>query len=357
MDWFIVMIIFLFILDGCAVTQFKEANTPFLDKIAEEGKVSLECVAIFPTATYTGHSTIITGNYPEIHGMVGNQFWDRKMKCVRNFDDYDPNKNIETPTIFDLLPFPTCAICEPVTRGASLIVEKKFFDKISLDAQNRSIFEQLKNSVSPNIQFYMVNFQGVDGYGESAGPESKKYLNCLEEVDGFLSVLKNLIHSDFVFMVTADHGMTTVNLNINLEEELRIGGFQARCIASHRCSHIYTNSNLEELEKYLRTLPFIDRVFNSTEIERVHLKHKRTGDLVVCAKKGFEFGNEKLNGSHGGATQDEILVPFIFYDVKGELSDRISLESMSLTDICPTILDLFNIKPKVKFQGKSLYKT
>ncbi|MFX1295623.1 MAG: alkaline phosphatase family protein [Promethearchaeota archaeon] len=349
------MKIFLFILDGCAITQFKEANTPFLDTIAEEGKISLECKAIFPTATYTGHSTIITGNYPERHGMVGNQFWDRQYKCIRNFDDFDPNRNIESPTIFELLPFPSCAICEPVTKGASLITEKKIFDEFPIELQNRSIFDQLKKSLSSDINFYMINFQGVDGFGESLGPQSENYLNCLEEIDGFLLELKNQLYTDFIFMITADHGMTTVNINIDLETELRNDGINARCLASHRCSHIYTDSNLEELENHLNNMLFIDKVYNLLEIERTHLKHVRTGDFVVCAKKGFEFGEKKLKGSHGGSTKDEILVPFIFYDSTNQISEKISLEFMSLLDICPTILDLFNIKTNVKFQGKSLY--
>jgi len=347
--------IFLFILDGCAVTQFEEAHTPFLDKIAEDGMISLECNAIFPTATYTGHSSIITGNYPEKHGMIGNQFWDRQNECIRNFDDFDSNENIESPTIFELLPFSTCAICEPVTRGASLIIKKKIIDALPLKIQNRTICKYLKDSYAPEIDFYMVNFQGVDGVGESEGPTSEEYLKCLEEVDKLLYSIKNQIHSDFVFIVTADHGMTTVEKNIDLERELKRNGFQVKCIASHRCSHIYSNSNIEEIENYLKSLPYIDKVFNSADIEEAHLNHERTGDLVVCAKKGFEFGEKKLNGSHGGATKDEMVVPFIVYDSKNKIIEHISLNSMSLLDICPTILDFFDIKSNVDFQGRSLY--
>ena len=134
----------MFILDGCSVAEFKKARTPFLDQIAEAGLSSFECKAIFPTATYTGHSSIITGNYPELHGLVGNQLWDRDAKCIRNFDDFNPNENIESPTIFELLPFPTCAICEPVTKGADLVVEKKKFDVLDLEIQNQSVYASLE---------------------------------------------------------------------------------------------------------------------------------------------------------------------------------------------------------------------
>ncbi len=350
------MKLFLFILDGCSAAELKAANTPFIDEISNRGKYTLECEAVFPTATYTGHSTIITGNYPEKHGMVGNQFWDRKNQCIRNFDFFDPNENIGSPTIFELLPFRTCAICEPVTKGANLIVKKKIFDEIPIKNQNLSVNKHLLKNITAKFQFYLVNFMGVDSFGETEGPKSEEYLQCLEEIDGLLLDIKNKLHSDFIFIITADHGMTTVKENIDLEEELKNDGFQVKCLASHRCSHIYVNSNLQELEKHLYSLPFIDRVFNSTGLEGAHLNHERTGDLVVCAKKGFEFGGIKLKGSHGGFTDDEIFVPFIIYDSTDKIEDKISLESMNLVDICPTIMSIFNIKTNIQFQGKSLYR-
>ncbi len=349
------MRVFLFILDGCAVSQFQEANTPFLDKIAEDGRFSFNCEAVFPSATYTGHSTIMTGNYPEKHGMVGNQFWDRENKCVRNFDDYDPNKNIESPTVFEIIPFSTCAICEPVTKGADLVLEKAMFDQLPLKKQNPWIYQQLGDHLSPDIQFYMVNFEGVDGFGETKGPDSPEYLTCLEEVDGFLSKIAARVHSDFIFIVTADHGMVQVEENINLEEELKVDGFNTISLASHRSNHIYTDSNPAELESHLRKLRFIDKIYNSEGLESIHLKHRRSGDLTVSAKRGFEFGEKKLRGSHGGATKDELLVPLIFYDSAGKYIEGLSLDSCKLLDICPTILDIFGIKTDIQFQGKCLY--
>ncbi|MHA1132556.1 MAG: alkaline phosphatase family protein [Candidatus Helarchaeota archaeon] len=348
------MKLFLFILDGCAASQLIDANTPFLDRSAQDGRSSVECEAVFPSATYTGHSSIITGNYPEKHGMVGNQFWDRKSTCVRNFDFFDPNEHIESPTIFEILPFTTCAIAEPVTRGASIIGEKRIFDQMTLTSQNRAIFHYVMKSISPDIQFYMVNFQGVDGYGETMGPESREYLRCLEEVDEYLSKIAEHLHSDFIFIITADHGMVQVEENINLEEELKNDGFITKCLASHRCNHIYLDSYVGKLENHLQRLPYIDKIYNTEGLKKIHLQHRRTGDLAVSAKKGYEFGEEKLKGSHGGATEDELLVPFIFYDSSGKFTDRISLEPIRLVDICPTIIEIFGIKTPTQFQGESL---
>jgi predicted AlkP superfamily pyrophosphatase or phosphodiesterase len=288
--------------------------------------------------------------------MVGNQFYDRKMKLVKNFDNYNPNEHILVPTIFELLPFPTCAICEPVPKGASVIIKKEIFDRLPIEQQNQSIFSHLEEKLFSDINFYMVNFQGVDGFGEIKGPTSREYLECLSEVDGFIEAIIKKVQSEYVMLITADHGMISVDTNIDLENDLRAEGFEVKCLASHRMSHIYAESPVNGLEDYLSTLPYIDKVFNSVELERIHLKHERTGDLVVSAKKGFEFGEKVLNGCHGGATPEEMLVPFILYDSTNKLTKNISLNSMKLVDICPTILNFLKIRPKCEFQGKSLYK-
>lgn len=349
---------FLIILDGCSVEELKKAKTPFIDEISKAGQSTDRCRAVFPTATYTGHSSIITGNYPEKHGMVGNRFWDRYNQCIRDFDYFDPNKNIQSPTIFELLSerITSCAICEPVTKGASLIREKKIFDQIPLESQNKVIFEHLKEVSSQKIDFCIVNFQGVDGFGERDGPEGLSYLKCLEEVDGYLSSLVNELQGRFLFIITADHGMTRVNQNIDLGRELTDAGFRVKALASHRTVHLYSEARIRDLEQHLETLPYLHKVLKLEDIERVHLSHKRTGDLVVSAKEGTEFGDKILKGSHGGATLKELIVPLIFYDSKEKIWNNVNLDDASLLDICPTILPLFRSHSQITFHGKNLLR-
>jgi predicted AlkP superfamily pyrophosphatase or phosphodiesterase len=241
-----------------------------------------------------------------------------------------------------------------VTRGATQVVEKKIFDQMPVEKQNQAIFDRLCQCIDAKTRFYMVNFQAVDGFGEMMGPSSREYLECLEQVDGYLAKLSKMLGSDFIFIITADHGMVDVRENVNVGEELRKEGFRVEALASHRSCHIYTQAPIEELEKFLQSALYIDRVFNADALREWHLIHRRTGDLMVSAADGFEFGEKRLRGSHGGASDKELFVPLIIYDSENEINHNLNLGSVGLVDICPTILDFFSETPKLSFQGRSL---
>ena len=48
--------------------------TPSLSKIKEEGVSALSFQPAFPSKTFPNHMSIITGMYPENHGIISNSF-------------------------------------------------------------------------------------------------------------------------------------------------------------------------------------------------------------------------------------------------------------------------------------------
>ena len=47
----------------------------------------------FPSVTFPNHFTLVTGLYPESHGVVGNSFWDPTMK--EEFYYTDPSRSMQ----------------------------------------------------------------------------------------------------------------------------------------------------------------------------------------------------------------------------------------------------------------------
>ena len=50
-------------------------DTPFLDEVAQKG-VSSSLIPSFPSKTFPNHYTLVTGLYPDHHGIVANSFMD-----------------------------------------------------------------------------------------------------------------------------------------------------------------------------------------------------------------------------------------------------------------------------------------
>ncbi len=66
-------------LDGFRWDFLERAPTPALDRIAAEGVRAERLLPVFPTKTFPNHYTIVTGLYPERHGIVANSMYDPEL--------------------------------------------------------------------------------------------------------------------------------------------------------------------------------------------------------------------------------------------------------------------------------------
>lgn len=350
------MRIILIILDGCPVDSLLKADTAFFDEIMGSYSYSLQCKAIFPTATFTGHSSIITGCMPNKTGMVANQFYDRLEEKPKHFDNYDPNLHIEAPTIFEYLKN-SVSICEPVSKGADNIITMKAVNEHPIESRNKVIYEHVLNFIDDEqISFYMINFSAVDSIGEIYGPDSDKYRMELKSVDEYIKQIyeKSQEVSDTILIISADHGLTNVETKYDLQAAFDDQNINAICLPSHRVGLIYfKEGEKRRIKSLLDKNQNIKQVFNQNDIIKLKINHARMGDLVVVANDDTEFEVDDLRGSHGGLTKDEIHVPLLFYS---QVPIQLNLADSKIIDIFPTILDLLKLKPRTTIDGKSLLK-
>jgi predicted AlkP superfamily pyrophosphatase or phosphodiesterase len=350
------MRIILIILDGCPVDSLLKADTAFFDEIMESNYYSLECKAIFPTATFTGHSSIITGCLPNKTGMVANQFYDRVEEKNKHFDNYDPNVHIQAPTIFEYLKN-SVSICEPVSKGADKIITTEAVNDNPIESRNKIIYEHTLTFIDEKqISFYMINFSAVDSIGEIYGPGSEKYRMELKSVDKYIKHIyeKSQEIRETVLIISADHGLTNVEKKYDLQAACNDQNINAICLPSHRVGLIYFKDNEKrQIESFLDKNQNIKRIFNQNEIKKLKINHQRMGDLIVVADDYIEFEVDNLKGSHGGLTKEEIHVPLLFYS---QYPIQLNLSDSKIIDIFPTILDLLKVKPRTKIDGKSLLK-
>ena len=63
-------------LDGFRDDYTRAYVTPFFDQMAEMG-VSATMQPSFPSKTFPNHYTLVTGLYPDHHGIIANKFYDK----------------------------------------------------------------------------------------------------------------------------------------------------------------------------------------------------------------------------------------------------------------------------------------
>src|SRR5579863_3955571 len=63
-------------LDGFRYDYAEKYHATHLQAIGKAGAAADGMIPSFPTVTFPNHVSIVTGQYPEHHGLVGNSFWD-----------------------------------------------------------------------------------------------------------------------------------------------------------------------------------------------------------------------------------------------------------------------------------------
>ncbi|MHA2255365.1 MAG: alkaline phosphatase family protein, partial [Candidatus Heimdallarchaeaceae archaeon] len=88
----------VFSLDAFRHDYFGRGTTPTLDWLLEQGIKADYCVPSNPTVTAVNHVSMITGNHPDTHGVLGNTFFDwEDSKAYSLFSDAtDPYRDTNT---------------------------------------------------------------------------------------------------------------------------------------------------------------------------------------------------------------------------------------------------------------------
>jgi arylsulfatase A-like enzyme len=91
--------VYLIVVDGLGADGLDPAIMPALAGAGTLDGVRFEARAVMPTRTNPNHATLLTGVFPESHGITGNGYWDRTARRPRGLDTAEA---IEVETLFTL---------------------------------------------------------------------------------------------------------------------------------------------------------------------------------------------------------------------------------------------------------------
>src|SRR5580658_8268313 len=211
-------------LDGFRYDYPRIYHSPNLDALGARGASAPEgMIPAYPSITFPNHYTIVTGLYPEHHGIVANAFYDPARKQVYSYKD---EQSVTDGTWYGGTPLWVLAEQQGMRSacffwpGSEADIQSTlptYYMKYDARFPNRQRVEQvlrwLQLPAEQRPHFITLYFSDVDSAGHAHGPDSPEVASAVREVDDEIGrlvegVAKLNLRVDV--LVVADHGMAKV---------------------------------------------------------------------------------------------------------------------------------------------------
>lgn len=189
-------------LDGMGVYN-KNANTPCMDKIFENGAVTYSALSMSPTSSAENWGAMLLGASPEVH-MMANEM-----------DNGRRNSGVKFPSVFKRLreAMPDARLSSFVHWNPinAYIIEDGLNVVFVNNRNDAELCDLIVDEVSNKPNFLFVQLDDIDGQGHDFGYGNKEYLDKIEEEDAFVGKIfeaykNNGILEETLFICVADHG-------------------------------------------------------------------------------------------------------------------------------------------------------
>ncbi|XP_041661179.1 ectonucleotide pyrophosphatase/phosphodiesterase family member 1 isoform X2 [Cheilinus undulatus] len=210
-------------LDGFRAEYLKDhsSHLPVINKLRRIGTTTPYMRPVYPTKTFPNHYSIVTGLYPESHGIVDNKMYDvthNAFFSLKTDEKFSPKwyqgepvwltamrHKLKTGTFF----WPGSDV--PIN-GTYPNVFMMYDKTIAFEKRVLKVLEWLDLPEGERPDFYTLYLDEPDSSGHRYGPRSSQVVQALENVDKILGQLmdgltKRNLQNCVNVMIVSDHGM------------------------------------------------------------------------------------------------------------------------------------------------------
>lgn len=212
--------------DGFKDGYIERNETPNFDRLIENGVKAEYMIPVFPTKTFPNHYTVVTGLYPENHGIIANSFSDERLDARFSYGPLDsPNderwwggepiwitaekQGLTSATFF----WPGS---EASINGQKSTKWVQFDDSVPERTRIDSILTWMDPNGPVQADFGSLYFSSVDHAGHDFGPNAPETDRSVEQADSLLGYLLDGIEAHNLagqlnLIITSDHGMAELS--------------------------------------------------------------------------------------------------------------------------------------------------
>jgi predicted AlkP superfamily pyrophosphatase or phosphodiesterase len=213
-------------LDGFRHDYRDKAETPNLDRLAQQGAVAESLIPVFPSKTFTNHWSIVTGLYAGSHGVVANSMWDPARRKRFSMRDRDA---VADPAWYDGEPIWRTAERQGLTAATVFWVGSEapvggshprywlpYDGSMRHRARIDQVLDWLDLPAAERPDLLTLYFSSVDSAGHRDGPDSERVRRAISGIDRDLGRLlagleKRELLGAMHIIVVSDHGMSAIS--------------------------------------------------------------------------------------------------------------------------------------------------
>jgi len=356
-------------LDGFRYDYAERYHATHLLAIGKAGAAAEGMIPSFPTVTFPNHISIVTGQYPEHHGIVGNSFYDPARKEL-----YNMSRSATDGSWYRYKPLWVVAE-EQKVKAASMFwptadaeiggVRPSYWSKYDGSFPNQQrvakVLEWLKLPESERPHFITLYFSDVDSAGHSFGPESPETAKAVERVDKLVGDLWAGIQAiplPVNVIVVSDHGMQAVQGFVNLSDYADLS--KVRIVTEGPLALIYAPDPqaAEQVYASLQGKSSKFDVYRRQETpKRWHYSaSERIGDLVVSVHEATTLVTAApfrapSKGTHGFDPQEFKTMQAIFYAAGPNVQPGVQLQPFENVNVFPFIARILGLQPPPGLDG------
>lgn len=318
-------------MDGFRWDYGKHFNLPNLKQIEKEGVHAKSMKPSYPSKTFPNHYSIVTGLYPDHHGIINNVFYDASLnqsfslssdaKNDSRFYGGNPiwnlaeQQGVKTASFF----WPGSDIDK---RNPSYF--KNYNGKIPYEARIDTVIKWLQLPEKQRPHLVTLYFDEPDHTGHNFGPlspENKKMVIKMDSIMGEISrKLEQLpIGKQINLIIVSDHGMADISNDkkVAVLDYLKPEWLGYKDVVNPIMSLQAKVGYQDSIVNVLKRVPHI-KFWKSSEVpKRLHYgTNPRVHNFVIEAQKGWSLVSKEsthIKGGTHGYDNDEKDMHAIFY--------------------------------------------
>jgi predicted AlkP superfamily pyrophosphatase or phosphodiesterase len=364
--------VLLISLDGFRWDYAERGITPNLDKIKEEGVSALSFQPSFPSSTFPNHISIITGMYPQNHGIISN-FFENLYGERYTLSEADPVRNPQW--------YWGEAFWETARRN-KIITASYYWPGSELRDENRrphyfkpynhnephenkikGIIEWLQLPYSQRPHFITLYFHDTDSEGHKYGTNSRQIDSTIAVVDSLIGVIRARIEAigmkDSVnIIILSDHGMTNIKQDGVIDLKQIIGDIRCKVNVSSAITMIKpeNENDLELIYSKLKKAEKYYKVYYKEQMPE-YFKYNRNPyifPIIVIADIGHKliYGKSNYNAiAEHGFDNNHIDMHGVFFAVGNKFKKNYRTGTLRNIDVYPLLCEIFQIQGRNNIDG------